>query len=136
MREILQNSNIVIVGGGRVCKAILAIVLGKNFINHNLNILGVADINDTAEGLVYAKKQGLFTTDNYKDLFTIKDLNIIIELTGNNEVLEKVKKTKPSKVRLIDHFEAMSVWDFLQIEEERVRIKKDLGEIYQRPGKD
>jgi len=95
MREILQDSNIVIVGGGRVCKAILTIVLGENFITHKLNILGVADINDTAEGLVYAKEKGLFTTENYKDLFTIKDLNIIIELTGDNEVLEKLKITKP-----------------------------------------
>ena len=133
MREILQNSNIVIVGGGRVCKAILAIVLGENFVNHKLNILGVADTNDKAEGLVYAKRKGLFTTENYKDLFTIKDLNIIIELTGDNEVLEKLKITKPAKVRLIDHFEAMSVWDFLQIEEERVRIKKDLGKYINEP---
>ncbi|MBW1674905.1 MAG: hypothetical protein JRJ45_14970 [Deltaproteobacteria bacterium] len=91
----MQDSNIVIVGGGRVCKAILTIVLGENFITHKLNILGVADINDTAEGLVYAKEKGLFTTENYKDLFTIKDLNIIIELTGDNEVLEKLKITKP-----------------------------------------
>jgi len=54
----LQNSNIVIVGGGKVCRAVLAIILGKNFINHKLSILGVADINDKAEGLVYAKERG------------------------------------------------------------------------------
>ncbi|MCD6266174.1 MAG: PAS domain S-box protein [Deltaproteobacteria bacterium] len=133
MREILQNSNIVIVGGGKVCRAVLAIILGKNFINHKLSILGVADINDKAEGLVYAKERGIFTTTDYKDLFTIKGLNLIIELTGDNEVLEKLKKNKPAKVRLIDHLEAMSVWDFLQIEEERVRIKKDLKKYINEP---
>ena len=62
MRDSLENSKIAIVGGGRVCKAILKIVLGENFINHKLNILGVADINERAEGLVYAKKKGIFTT--------------------------------------------------------------------------
>jgi len=129
----LQNSNIVIVGGGKVCRAVLAIILGKNFINHKLSILGVADINDKAEGLVYAKERGIFTTTDYKDLFTIKGLNLIIELTGDNEVLEKLKKNKPAKVRLIDHLEAMSVWDFLQIEEERVRIKKDLKKYINEP---
>ncbi|RLB18873.1 MAG: PAS domain-containing sensor histidine kinase [Deltaproteobacteria bacterium] len=133
MREILQNSNIVIVGGGKVCRAVLAIILGKNFINHKLSILGVADINDKAEGLVYAKERGIFTTTDYKDLFSIKGLNLIIELTGDNEVLEKLKKNKPAKVRLIDHLEAMSVWDFLQIEEERVRIKKDLKKYINEP---
>ncbi|MBE9541154.1 MAG: PAS domain S-box protein [Proteobacteria bacterium] len=135
MREILQNSNIVIVGGGRVCKAILKIVLGENLANEKLNILGVADINDNSEGFIYAKENGIFTTMDYKDLFQIKDLNLIIELTGDNEVLEKLKITKPTKVRLIDHFEAMSVWDFLQIEEERVRIKRDLGRHIAEPEK-
>ena len=53
MKEILQNSNIAIVGGGRVCKAILEIVLGENFLKQKLNISGVADINDKAEGLPY-----------------------------------------------------------------------------------
>ena len=129
----MQNSNIVIVGGGKVCRAVLAIILGKNFINHKLSILGVADINDKAEGLVYAKERGIFTTTDYKDLFSIKGLNLIIELTGDNEVLEKLKKNKPAKVRLIDHLEAMSVWDFLQIEEERVRIKKDLKKYINEP---
>jgi len=133
MREILQNSNIVIVGGGRVCKAILAIVLGENFINHKFNILGVADINDRAEGLVYAKERGISITTDYKDLFSIKGLNLIIELTGDNKVLEKIKKAKPAKARLIDHFEAMSAWDFLQIEEERLRIKKDLNKYIDEP---
>ena len=62
MREILQNSNIAIVGGGRVCKAILEIVLGENFIKQKLNILGVADIHDNVEGLIYAREKGIFTT--------------------------------------------------------------------------
>jgi PAS domain S-box-containing protein len=135
MRDILQNSNIVIVGGGRVCKAILKIVLGENLVNQQINILGVADINNKAKGLVYAKERGIFTATDYKELFAIKDLNVIIELTGDNEVLEKLRKITPAKVRLIDHFEAMSVWDFLQIEEERVRIKKSLGKYMAEPEK-
>ncbi len=51
MREILQNSSIAIVGGGRVCKAILEIVLEENFLKQKLNISGIADINDKAEGV-------------------------------------------------------------------------------------
>ncbi len=117
MREILQNSKIVIVGGGRVCKAILKIVLGENFTKQKLNILGVADIDDKAEGLIYAREKGIFTTLDYGELYKIEELNLIIELTGDDTVLDILKASKPAKVRLIDHFEAMSVWDFLQIEE-------------------
>jgi len=135
MEEILQNSNIAIVGGGRVCKAILRIVLGKNFIKQKLNISGVADIHDKAEGLMYAREKGIFTTLDYRDLFKNKELNLIIELTGDDKVLEELKTTKPAEARLIDHFEAMSVWDFLQIEEERVRIKRDLKKHISEPEK-
>ena len=135
MKEVLQNSNIAIVGGGRVCKAILEIVVGENFLKQKLNISGAADINDKAEGLTYAREKGIFTTLDYRDLYDIRGLNLIIELTGDNRVLEELKATKPEKIRLIDHFEAMSVWDFLQIEEERVRINRDLKRHIREPEK-
>ena len=135
MKEILEHSNIGIVGGGRVCKAILTIVLGDNLSNHKLNILGVADTRETAGGLVYARNKGIFTTLDYRELYDIRGLNLIIELTGDNRVLEEIETTKPAEVRLIDHFEAMSVWDFLQIEEKRVRIKRALGKHISEPEK-
>ena len=126
MKEILENSNIGIVGGGRVCKAILKIILGEDFSNYKISILGVAEIDNTAEGLLYAREKGIYTTDDYRELYGLDGLNVLIELTGDNKVLEELKATKPSQARLIDHFEAMSVWDFLQIEEKRVRIKREL----------
>jgi len=132
MRDILHNSKVAIVGGGKVCKAILKIVFGKNF-PQKADILGVADIDEHAEGLVYARKKGIFTTLDYKDFYQFEGLNLIIELTGDDRVLNLIKSTKPAYVRLIDHFEAMSVWDFLQIEEERQRIKKKLREYIREP---
>ncbi len=133
MREILRNTNIAIVGGGKVCKAILEIALGEDLVGQRLNVLGVADIDDQAEGLRYARGKGIFTTLDYRDFYDIKGLGLIIELTGDDKVLEELKATKPGEVRLIDHFEAMSVWDFLQIERERARIKGELGEHIKEP---
>jgi PAS domain S-box-containing protein len=132
MRDILRNSNIVVVGGGRVCKAILKIVLGKHF-PQKVNILGVADVNEQAEGLIYARRKGIFTTLDYRDLYDIEGLDLIIEVTGDNKVLEELRSTKPAQARLIDHFEAMSVWDFLQIGEERERIKRKLRKHKREP---
>jgi len=126
IKEILAYSNIAIVGGGRVCKAILEIILGENFRGKGMRIVGVADIEEEAEGFVYAREKGLYTTTEYRDLYHLEGLDVIIELTGDNEVLEELKASKPEKVRLIDHFEAMSVWDYLQIEDERGRITRDL----------
>jgi PAS domain S-box-containing protein len=132
MRNMLHNSKVAIVGGGKVCEAILRIVFGKNF-PQKIDILGVADINEQAEGLVYARKKGIFTTLDYEDLYRLQGLNLLIELTGDDEILSQIKSTKPADVRLIDHFEAMSVWDFLQIEEERQRIKRGLTDHIGKP---
>jgi len=134
MRDILNNSNIAVVGGGRVCKAMLKIVMGKNF-HQKMAILGVADINEQAEGLVYAREKGIFTTLNYRELYNIEGLDLIIEVTGDDRLLEEIKSTKPRNVRLIDHLEAMSVWDFLQIEEQSVRSQRELREYICEPDK-
>ena len=134
MRDILNNSNIAVVGGGRVCKAMLKIVMGNNF-HQKMAILGVADINEQAEGLVYAREKKIFTTLNYRDLYNIEGLDLIIEVTGDDRLLEEIKSTKPRNVRLIDHLEAMSVWDFLQIEEQSVRSQRELREYICEPDK-
>jgi len=126
MKIDLKESNIAIVGGGKVCKAILQILLSENFMDQRPKILGIAGSNDQAEGIRYAKEKGIFTTKDYTDLYRFEDLNLIIELTKDIVLREKIEKTKPQKVRLIDHFEAMSVWNYLQIEEEKTRAQKNI----------
>ena len=57
MEKIVKESNIAIIGGGMVCKAILQILLSKNFQNQKPNILGIADIDVNAECLKFAKNK-------------------------------------------------------------------------------
>jgi PAS domain-containing protein len=127
MKKTLYNSNIAIVGGGRVCKAILEILLGVHFSNYHVQVLGVADIDEQAEGLLFARERGIPVTSTYQDLFAIRDLDLIIELTGDNSVLAELRASKPDQLRLIDHFEAMAIWDYLQIEEKSIEIREELG---------
>ncbi len=122
-------------GGGKVCKAILEILLGENFRAKEINVAFVADKNEEAEGFLYAREKGIPVSTRYRDCYKIQGLDLIIELTGDNQVLDEIKATKPEKVRLIDHFEAMSVWDFLQIEDERLKIKKELNRYIDEPEK-
>ena len=125
MKRISGESNIAIIGGGKVCKAILQIMFNENFEDLRPNILGVADIDDHAVGLRYAREKGLYTTHDYEALYRLEDLHLIIELTGDDTLVETIEKTKPSRIELMDHFEAMAFWDFLRIEEK----KKDI--LYQ-----
>ena len=69
MLNELLKSNIAIVGGGNFCKQLLQLLFSEQFKDQHPSIIGVADKNDRAEGLLYAQKMGIFTTADYRDLY-------------------------------------------------------------------
>jgi signal transduction histidine kinase len=95
--------NIAIVGGGKACQFFLELLKKESFPYLNIHIAGVCDINPEAEGLLMAKQMDIFTTDNFKDLFNIKDLDGIIELTNSREVLLELIKLRPKTVGIVEH---------------------------------
>jgi len=115
--------------------SILGVADSKHFSKRRPSILGVADINDKAEGVKFARNKGIFTTRDYRSLYSFDKLNLIIELTGNDKVMAKLRETKPPHVPLIDHFEAMSLWDFIQIEEKKLALKHKLKNGLMKPEK-
>jgi len=95
--------NIAIVGGGRACKFFLQLLKGESFPYLNINLVGVCDIKPDAEGLLMARRMGVYTTGNFKDLFNIKNLDGIIELTNSREVLLELIKLRPKTVGIVEH---------------------------------
>jgi signal transduction histidine kinase len=95
--------NIAIVGGGKSCRSLLEIVSEKTFTYFDIIIKGVCDIDQKAEGFVLAKKNGIFTTTNFKELYNIENLNSIIELTHDNELLLKLIESRPSHIGIFEH---------------------------------
>ena len=80
MLDKLLKSNIAIVGGGNFCKRLLQLLFSAHFDDCRPSILGVADINRQAEGWIYAKEKGIPTTEDYRELYALKDLQILMEL--------------------------------------------------------
>jgi len=128
MTTLLNNINIAIVGGGRFCRALLEAILEGHDIAQAPEILGVADLNAYAVGRLYAKKMGIFTTDDYKELYALEGLHLIIELTKDISVGEEIKRTKPVGVQFIDFFEARSLLDRLHIKNKKQDILEKLRE--------
>lgn len=112
--------NVSIVGGGPGCKAIMDMIFAKKLSQLRMKLIGVACRNPDAVGYRYAQEQGIYTTRDYRDLFKLKDLNMIIELTGHEEVANEISRTKPEHVMLMDHVAARLFWDVFQVEEERL----------------
>jgi len=68
-----------------------------------LEIIGVADPNPEAPGIQKAKRKDLFTTSDFHDLYSLKGLNIILELTDDQQLIRDLVAGKPTSVGLIDH---------------------------------
>jgi PAS domain S-box-containing protein len=117
--------NAAIVGGGKACYNLLQILDEVRLKRLNMKILGVADTNPDAPGLAYAKQAGLFTTADFRDLFELEGLNLIIELTGSTTVRENLIKTKPLHISSMDHRGARLLWDLIQIEVEKTELERE-----------
>jgi PAS domain S-box-containing protein len=132
IREFL-GSTIAIVGGGRACKAFLEFLTDPVFADQRPEILGVADINQGADGVLYASTVGIPTFADYTEFFKLQNLETLLELTNSNAIIETLRQTKPPDVKLIDHFEARAIRDFLQVEKVRIESYRELARIKRNP---
>ncbi len=95
--------NIAIVGGGRACKFFLELIQNNTFPYLNLNLVGVCDINPGAEGYRLAREMGIYTCHDFRDLFELKNLDGIIELTNDHKLLLELIEHRPNRVGVVEH---------------------------------
>jgi PAS domain S-box-containing protein len=127
--EFERPLNTAIVGGGKGCESFLKMVEADSLGRFRLVICGVADSRSDAAGIRLARKQGvaLVTTD-YKQLYQIPDLDLIIELTGSTEIRDEIERTRPRQVRLIDHFGAALFWEVYTAQHSIIQQRTEMRE--------
>jgi len=101
--EIVHSINLAIVGGGNACKYFLKLISKEPLPYLNINIVGVCDINPEAKGLRLAQKLGIYTTNDFKDLYKIEKLDHIVELTGSREVMLEITRHRPKGIGVLEH---------------------------------
>ncbi len=119
--QLTEFSHMAIIGGGRLCKRLLELFESDELRDEIPPILGVADLNPEAKGMLAAQQRGIFTTTDYRDLFKIEGLKTVLEITKDPELPARIEQTKPPQIRLIDHMGVRSFWILLQIEIEQRR---------------
>jgi PAS domain S-box-containing protein len=132
IREFL-GSTIAIVGGGRACKAFLEFLTDPVFADQRPEILGVADINQAADGIRYASSLKIPIYEDYTRFFGMPSLETLLELTNSRTIIETIREAKPPGLRLIDHFEARAIRDYLQVEKVRIESYRELARIKRNP---
>jgi DNA-binding NtrC family response regulator/PAS domain-containing protein len=135
MMEQAEELNVAIAGGGPGCKAIVDMILAEKFKKLRMKLIGVADINPNTVCYRYAQEKGIYTTKNYRDLYKLRNLNMIIEVTGSDEVASEISRTKPDHVRLMDHVAARLFQDIFQIEEEGVADRNRMEQALREEGR-
>jgi PAS domain S-box-containing protein len=120
MIERIEDFKVAIIGGGQRCKALLQAFYDELSTTPPPVILGVADSWEHAAGMQYAREKGIFTTTDYRELLEIEDLELLLELTSDDNLKKTVKKLKPPGVLFVDHHEARAILDHL-----RIRTQKD-----------
>jgi signal transduction histidine kinase len=123
----LSCLNIALVGGGSGGRALIKFLETHRLRNLHLCIVGVADLSEDAPGVVYARKKGIYTTTDYRDFFSFADLHLLIEITGREDVLDELMRSKPKQVKVIDHLSARLFWDLIEVQEEKISCEKKLA---------
>ncbi|HXY10985.1 MAG TPA: sigma 54-interacting transcriptional regulator [Terriglobales bacterium] len=79
----------------------------------SVEIVGVADRNESAPGLVLARELGLPVTTNYKE-FLSRGANLIIDVTGDPSVGREIDKLKPEGIEVVGGNAARFIWQFIE----------------------
>ncbi len=118
--------NTVIIGAGKGCRAIIDLASSTFLQELTLDIQCVVDTDAEAPGMVKAREQDIRTTTNMTEALTLPDIELVIELTGQDNVLNQLYKVIPTGVRLIDHTFARVFFDLVNA---RARLGRKLDEV-------
>ncbi len=119
----------IIIGGGKGCKSILDLTKGTFLKELKLEILSVVDINENAPGMLYARELGIKTLTNLDLALSIDDLELIIELTGNDKFLQELYKNLKPGIKIIDHTFAHVFWDLVNAQDEILNQFNELQKL-------
>ncbi|MCK5125306.1 MAG: PAS domain-containing protein [candidate division Zixibacteria bacterium] len=108
----------VIIGGGKGCRAIIELAASAFLKELTLSIECVVDPDANARGLCLARKLGIHTCSDMSEALALEGIELVIELTGQDNILNQLYKIIPPGMRLIDHTFAHIFWDLANAREE------------------
>ncbi|MHB8789621.1 MAG: sensor histidine kinase [Desulfobulbaceae bacterium] len=124
-----QRINVAFVGGGKGCFDIINLLKTYPPAHLDPQIIAVVDSNPEAIGMTYASRLNIPTISDYKPLLRDKNLNLIIELTGLDCVLNDILKNKLDTIKVLDHVGALFLWEIIAIQEEKIHLEKKVSDL-------
>jgi two-component system, OmpR family, sensor kinase len=124
---MMTTTNIALVGAGKG---------GKALLNDLIKIPGVVvkyvcDVNPEAEGIVFAKTQGLkiCSWNDIDDVLSDREIDLILEVTGKDDVFEELKRKKRPEANLLGAATTKILFHFLESQQ---RVTNELQDYKRR----
>ena len=118
-----------VIGAGQGCRAVLELFDRGKLRFLNLQILAVVDINAQAPGVRFAQERGWKTLTSVKQALALPGLELVIEMTGQDELLDRIYRHVPPGVRVMDHVMARVFWDLADVADHQQRELEEKAEL-------
>lgn len=113
--------NIAIVGAGSGGRSILSATYGLP----DVNIVGIADLDENAPGVVLARELGIKTFTDFLDMLKSQKPDIIIEATGVPQVQKMLHENKLEEMTIIDASAALLMMVIVEAKEGMIKELHD-----------
>lgn len=129
VKDGLQRVNVLFVGGGPGCYEILKLLNSYTPVRIKPNIVAVIDPKPDAIGRRYARHLGIDTAGSWDRYLQDDQVDLIIELTGDEEVLTRLFSEKPPSVKVLDHLSALFLWEIIDIQEQKLQLEEKVSSL-------
>lgn len=106
----IEKTNIGIVGAGQASITFLKALLGMP----NYVVKGVCDLSNTSPGMVFGKRNRIYTTTNMEELVKRCRVHVILELTGSAKVLSLIEEMKLPGQEIVSSKMAKMMYDIIE----------------------
>lgn len=124
-----QILDVVIIGGGKGCFDILNLLKSYRPTHLLPHVMAVVDINPDAVGRRHAERLGIPCFSDYVQFLQDTQIDLIIELTGNDTVLTNIINNKLDSIKVLDHVGALFLWEIIAIQEEKLHLEKKVSDL-------
>ena len=116
MLNVFLNHKILIVGAGNLCVRFLKHFFLSDYTGEKPEIVAVADKDHSAPGIALAAELGIPITTDYRKFTGMDGLEIILEMSNDPTLVDEILTHTPKSARIIDHYEARSLFDLLLLQ--------------------
>jgi len=107
--------NVGVVATGEKCLSIMRDLDAIKLSRLRMRLVAIAPTTKSASVNKYAGQTGIKVFENYTDLFSLGYLDLILELTGNNDILADISDHKPATIGVLDQKSSLLLLNIIHL---------------------